>query len=128
MSIASAQAHQFYKDVAKSRELWTIRKDGVFASIVLKDGKTTTPFWLTQTRIERLIKSVPSIAGAEPVRITFGEFVSDWIPRIRQEQGLLGINWSGASLRGFNIDPDFVLRAIASYETVTSYEGSSVKR
>jgi hypothetical protein len=117
MSNASAQAHQFYKDVAKSRELWTIRKGGVFANVQLQDGKTSTPFWSTRTRIESLIKSVPSIAGSEPVRITFDEFIRDWIPRIRQEQGLLGINWSGASLRGYNIDPDFVLRAITSYET-----------
>jgi hypothetical protein len=123
MSNASAQAHQFYREVAKNREVWTVRKGDVLAKATLRDGKTstpfwpTTPFWSTRTRIERVLQSIPVYAGSEPVRITFDEFTRDWIPRIRQEQGLLGINWSGPSLRGFNLDPDFVLRAIAFYES-----------
>jgi hypothetical protein len=120
MSASSVQAHQFYKDVAKNREVWTVRKGDVFAKLTLGDGRITTPFWSTRSRVERVIKSIPVYAGSEPVRIPFDEFIRDWIPPIQQEGGLLGINWSGASLRGFNLDAEFVLRAIQSYEADAS--------
>ena len=116
MSNASAQAHQFYRDVAKNRELWTVRKGDIFAKIPLRDGKIATPVWSSLSRIERVIQSIPVYAGSQPVRITFEDFVRDWIPQIRQEGGLLGVNWSGPSLRGFNIEPDFVLKAIENCE------------
>jgi hypothetical protein len=116
MSNSSAQAHQFYKDVVKNREVWTVRKGEVFAKVTLQDGRTSTPFWSTRSRVDRVINTIPVYAGSEPVRIGFDEFVQNWVPKIKQERGLLGINWSGTSLRGFNIDADFVLRAIQGYD------------
>ena len=116
MSNASAQAHEFYREVAKNRELWTVRKGDIFAKIPLRDGKISTPVWSSLSRVERVIQGIPVYAGSEPVHVTFDDFVRDWIPKIRQENGVLGINWSGASLRGFSIDPDFVLRAIKNCE------------
>src|SRR5436189_5002481 len=115
MSASSAQAQQFYKDVAKNREVWTVRKGDIFARATLRDGGISTPFWSTRSRVERVINSIPVYAGSEAVRITYEEFVGEWIPRIQQEDGLVGVNWSGPSLSGFNLKADLVLRAMKSY-------------
>jgi len=105
MSQASSQAWAFYREVAKTRVVWTLRDDDGFPSVTTSSGKPALPFWSSRSRVEKVIRSVPAYAGFVPVEISWAVFCAKWVPGLVGDDALVGVNWSGPRAVGYDLDP-----------------------
>jgi hypothetical protein len=117
MSQSASQAAIFYREVAAKRVLWTIRDDRGFPAPE-SEGRRAMPFWSSRSRAERVIKNVGAYAGFHPVEVTLAEFETGWVPDLKRQNQLVGVNWSGALATGYDVDPDVVLESIRRAQTV----------
>jgi Protein of unknown function (DUF2750) len=60
ISQAAAQAHVFYREVARTGKLWTVRDQGGFPQPMTNDGYRAQPFWSSLSRVQRIVKNVPA--------------------------------------------------------------------
>jgi hypothetical protein len=112
VSIASAQAAAFYREVAAELRVWTIKDDGGIPAPAGADGQRAMPFWSSKTRAEKVIASVTAFHGFAPVEISWVEFVSRWAPGLASDGYLVGVNWSGMHATGYDIDASDVVRNV----------------
>lgn len=113
MSQAASQAAAFYREVATSRKVWTIRDAGGYPAPIGTSGKRAQPFWSSRSRVERVISTVPAYAGFTPDEIAWEQFCSAWVPGLTRDGLLVGINWSGARAIGYDLEPAEVARNVA---------------
>ncbi|MDE2432606.1 MAG: DUF2750 domain-containing protein [Burkholderiales bacterium] len=106
MSISSLQAASFYQEVAKHQVVWSIKDAGGFPAPIGTGGKRAMPFWSTKQRAQTVISSVPAYGAFHPVAIPWSEFVERWIPGLTKDGLLAGVNWSGESATGFDVEPE----------------------
>jgi len=76
------------------------------------EGKRAQPFWSSLSRVELIKKNVPAYAAFEPHEISWEAFRDRWLPGLKKEGILIGVNWSGDRAKGYDIDSDFVREAI----------------
>ena len=114
MSQSSSQAAAFYREVAMSRKVWTIRDAGGYPAPKGTSGKRAQPFWSSLSRVERIIGSVPAYAGFTPDEISWEKFCSAWVPGLTRDGLLVGVNWSGERAVGYDVEPAEVARNVAA--------------
>jgi hypothetical protein len=119
MSLAAAHAAAFYREVAASGRVWTIRDSGGFPA-PRGDGPRAMPFWSSRDRAELIIKAVPTYASFTPVELQLGEFLERWLPGLDRDKLRVGLNWSGDRATGYDVDPSFVAAAIENCRISTS--------
>ncbi|MDR6984899.1 hypothetical protein J2X32_003554 [Rheinheimera pacifica] len=112
MGQAASQAHVFYKDVAKNKKVWTFRDAGGYPAPKTRSGQRSQPFWSTLSRVQKIIKNVPAYSGFEPVELTWVDFKNKWLPGLEKDGLLVGINWSGISAAGYDLDAHWVRERI----------------
>jgi hypothetical protein len=112
MSQSASQAAAFYRDVAAGRRLWTIKDDGGFPVPLTSGGVRAQPFWSSLSRVERIIQTVPAYAGFRPHELSWEVFRDRWIPGMTRDGLRVGVNWSGASATGYDLEPAAVQRAV----------------
>ena len=112
MSNAASHAHAFYLQVAKERRVWTVRDEGGFPAPKNSEGMRAQPFWSSLSRVERVRKNVSAYAGLQPYEISWESFRDRWLPGLKKDGILIGVNWSRDQARGFDLDPDSVREAI----------------
>ncbi len=112
MSQAGAQAWAFYREVAASRRLWTVRDDAGYPAPKTSSGVRAMPFWSSLARAERIIKNVPAYAAFRPDEVSWERFCAYWVPELAGAGELVGLNWSGPRARGFDLAPDRVRQCV----------------
>jgi hypothetical protein len=112
MSQSASQAAVFYRDVAATRRVWTIRDEGGFPAPLTRSGRRAQPFWSSLSRVERVIKRIPAYAGFQPVELTWETFRDEWLPELRRDGFLVGVNWSGRTVTGYDLEPDWVQHSV----------------
>lgn len=112
MSQSASQAAQFYQDVAKSKQLWTIADAGGYPAPMTPSGQRSMPFWSTRARAERIIATVPAYYGFEPEELSWSAFVENWAPGLEEDGLLVGVNWSGANATGYDIKSAELVRNV----------------
>jgi hypothetical protein len=103
MSQAASQAAAFYRDVARSRAVWTVKDAGGYPAPMTSSGQRAQPFWSSKSRVEKIISSVEACAGFAPVEIPWEEFCQFWAPGLTNDGLLVGVNWSGPRALGYDI-------------------------
>ena len=111
MSQAASQAWAFYREVAKTRVVWTVRDEGGFPTVT-SSGKQAQPFWSSRSRVERIIKSVPAYSGFKPYEVSWEDFCSKWVPDFVKDGLMVGVNWSGKRAVGYDIEPENLVRSV----------------
>jgi len=106
MSAAASQAAAFYEEVARSGAVWTVKDAGGFPAPEGELGKRAMPFWSSESRASKIVKSVAAYAGFEVVRIEWSNFEERWAAGLQRDGLLVGINWSGSAATGYDIRPD----------------------
>lgn len=115
MSISAAQQSAFYKEVLENATVFCIRDEKGFpAPHDSLNTERAMPFWSLQSRAEKIINTVPAYKDFTPVKISLQEFKEMWLPGLKKDNLMVGINWSGASARGYNVEPDQVLKNLES--------------
>jgi len=112
MSQAGSQAWAFYREVAATRVVWTIRDNGGFPAPLGSDGKRAQPFWSSRSRVERIIKSAPAYASFEPYEISWDDFRAKWAPGLSADNINVGVNWSGKRVVGYDLEPERLVQCV----------------
>lgn len=112
MTQSASQAAAFYREVARTKRLWTIKDEGGFPAPLTSEGCRAQPFWSSLSRVERIIASVPAYAGFEAVELAWEEFRDRWVPGLTQDGLKVGVNWSGSRARGYDIEPERVQQSV----------------
>ena len=105
MSNSASHASAFYKQVAASRIVWTIRDEGGIPAPLLSDGTRAMPFWSSLSRAELIIKNVSAYNGFHTIEITWEDFKEKWGPGLTKDGVLAGVNWSGIKASGYDMSP-----------------------
>src|SRR5436190_23339162 len=105
MSQAAAQAAAFYRDVALSGKVWSIRDSEGFPAPLTPHGRAM-PCWSSLARAERIIKTVPAYRGFVPVELTWDDFRETWLPRLESDGLRVGVNWTGVRATGSDLAPN----------------------
>jgi hypothetical protein len=113
MSQAASQAAAFYREVAASGKVWTVRDAGGFPAPRNGSGDRSMPFWSSLERVERIIKEVPAYAGFQPLEMTLPDFRDTWLSRLEKDQLHVGLNWTGPRATGYDIEPGTVRQVLA---------------
>ena len=103
MSIAALHAAEFYRQVAETGVVWSIKDAGGFPAPLVSEGKRAMPFWSSESRA--LIRGVSAYSGFNPVPIKWQEFCERWVDGLTRDGLLAGLNWSGETAMGFDIEP-----------------------
>lgn len=111
---SASQAAAFYREVAQTGIVWTVRDDGGFPAPLKADGTRVQPFWSSRSRVERIIQAVPAYKDFVPVEIKLDAFLKRWVPGLTKDGILIGINWSGACATGYDIAPARAAECIAA--------------
>ena len=64
------------------------------------------PFWSSKSRVQIIIKNAPAYSGFEPIGFTWEQFVQEWVPIIKKSNQLIGVNWSGKNVVGYDLEPE----------------------
>jgi len=115
MSQSASQAAIFYREVADSGRLWTIRDSGGFPAPTSSGGRRAQPFWSSLSRVEKIINTVPAYSGFEPVELEWSVFENRWIPGLSRDRILVGVNWSGPKAIGYDVEPEQVAKNVHHY-------------
>jgi hypothetical protein len=62
--------------------------------------------------VRRIIERVPAYAAFEPHEIPWESFRDRWLPGLKRDGILIGVNWSGERAKGYDLDSDWILKAI----------------
>jgi len=111
---SASQAAAFYREVAVTGVVWTIRDDGGFPAPLRADGTRAQPFWSSRARVERIIETVAAYGGFLPVEIELSVFLDRWVPGLTKDGILVGVNWSGARATGYDLAPTRVAECISA--------------
>jgi hypothetical protein len=98
MGQSASQAHAFYRDVARTRKLWSCRDDVGFPQPKTSFGGRAQPFWSSLSRVQKIIKTVPV-----------------WLPDLKGCGVKVGVNWSGKGAVGYDMEPDDVVANVSHY-------------
>ena len=112
MSQSGSQAWAFYRQVAASRLIRTVRDNNGFPAPKNGYGKRAMPFWSSLSRVEKVVREVPAYEGFAPVEIPWDDFRTKWAPGLVRDGLLVGVNWSGERATGFDVDPASVVRSV----------------
>jgi hypothetical protein len=118
VSAAAANAARFYREVARTGRLWTIRDAGGYPAPLGSDGVRAQPFWSSQKRAARIVERIPAYAGFNVVPIEWVDFVERWVPGLARDGILVGVNWTGPRATGFDVAPADVASNVAAVREI----------
>lgn len=112
MSDPELLAKTFYKQVAATRAVWTIRDDAGIPVPENDDGTKAMPFWSSRSLAELIIKNVADYNGFYPMEISWQDFKEKWGPGMTRDGLLAGVNWSGSTASGPDIVPAELIKNV----------------
>jgi hypothetical protein len=102
MSVAAMQAAKFYAHVVSDGMVYSFSSEGDLLIYPMR-GQEVVPFWSSRSRLETIKKHHPKFRAFEFDETPFEAFYRDLLPRLEAEGLLVGINWSGPRLTGYNL-------------------------
>ncbi len=115
---SASQAAAFYREVANSGLVWTLRDESGFPAPINTSGERAQPFWSSRARVEQIIATVAAYQSFVPVQIELAAFLVRWVPGLTKDGILVGINWTGDRATGYDIAPAQVAERIAGASRV----------
>ena len=112
MSASASQAAIFYRDVAANEVLWTVKDDDGFQAPKTSSGIRSMPFWSSESRAHRIIKTVPAYNCFKVEEVSWLEFATYWVRRLNSDGYLIGVNWSGKFATGYDLKPSSVKKRV----------------
>ncbi len=122
MSQSASQAAAFYRDVARTRKLWSCRDAGGFPQPTTSAGGRAQPFWSSLSRVRKIIETVPAYGVFEPYELTWDEFLTVWVPDLKEWRVQVGVNWSGRGAVGYDLAADDVVANVAHHIALAEAE------
>ena len=105
MSLSAAHAAAFRREVPREGRVWSIRDAAGYPAPPDENGCRAMPFWSKPSRAERVVGAVPAYRGFDVVEIPVEDWLSSWLPGLRHDGLLVGVNWAGTRATGFDVAP-----------------------
>jgi hypothetical protein len=105
VSLAAAHAAAFYREVAETGRIWTIRDADGFPAPHGSSGTRAQPFWSSRSRAEQIVQTVSAYRSFEVVEIEWPAFCDRWAPGLEKDGVHVGVNWSGDRATGYDLKP-----------------------
>lgn len=112
MSQSSLQANAFYSDVAQNKKVWGIKDEGGIPAPTGDGGKRSMPFWSSLARVQKVIETAEAYAGFDTFELTWEIFRDRWLTGLETDGLLVGVNWGGEKVVGYDVEPSIVKEAI----------------
>ena len=112
MSTSEIQVKAFYKQVAASRTVWTIRDEAGIPVPESDDGTKAMPFWSSRSLAELIIQNVADYHGFSPMEISWQDFKDKWGSGMTKDGLLAGVNWSGSTASGIDMMPAELIKNV----------------
>jgi hypothetical protein len=116
VSTSAAHADAFYREVIEHGTVWSIKDSDGFPAPQTSDGRSM-PFWSLKSRAERVVGNVPAYSDFEVVPIPLVEWRERWLPDLGRDGVRAGLNWSGTSATGYDVDPEVAERNLAARQS-----------
>ena len=113
MAQSASQAAAFRREVAEHGQAWTIEDDGGIPAPENSEGRRAMPFWSSEARARRAIATQEGWEACRPRAISVDDLVSDWLPDLDEDGLLVGVNWTGERMTGYDVEPQDVLAWLA---------------
>jgi hypothetical protein len=65
-------------------------------------GSEVVPFWSSRTRLQSIAKAHPKYAARQITEYSLADFEA-WLSQFESDGVLIGVNWSGPRLTGYNV-------------------------
>jgi len=114
VTTVAAQAAAFYREVAERGSLWTIRDAAGYPQPKRNDGVRVQPFWSLRSRAEQAVATVPAYAGFDVVELPWDAFEARWVPGLRRDGVLVGVNWSGPFATGYDVSAEDLVKNVGA--------------
>lgn len=124
VTTSAAQATAFYAEALASGVVWSVTDSSGFPAPANADGRRAMPFWSAKSRADRVVATVPAYAGFDVVRIPLVEWRDRWLPGLRTDGLLVGLNWSGDAATGYDLEPRDVERNLVARGPLTESPGN----
>jgi len=105
MSLSAAHSAAFRRELPGEGRVWSIRDDAGFPAPKDPDGGRAMPFWSKPSRARRVVGAVPAYRGFDVVEIPVADWLGSWLPGLRRDGLLVGLNWAGARATGHDVAP-----------------------
>jgi len=115
MNASAAQADAFYREALEHGTVWSVRDAGGFPAPETPEGRAM-PFWSLESRVQKIVESVPAYSGFEVVSIPLTDWRSRWLPGLERDGVRAGLNWSGSAASGYDLPPQDVERNLSARE------------
>ena len=102
MSVAAMQAANFYAQVVADGMVYSFSSEGELLIYPMR-GQEVVPFWSSDLGLKQRRRTIRSCARFEFDETPLEAFYRDLLPRLEAEGLLVGINWSGPRLTGYNL-------------------------
>lgn len=66
------------------------------------------PFWSSENRATSLIDRSPEYSGFDLFSLDWDTFRDRWVPGLTKDGILVGLNWTGESATGYDLQPSEV--------------------
>jgi len=121
MSIAAAQAKQFYEQVVREGAIFTFTNDGSFLVYPIR-GREVVPFWSSQARLDRVQRGHAKYRDYACEKISLESFIEKNLPDLAAENIAVGVNWSGSRLTGYDVTVEELVRNLEYWQKLKSAE------
>ena len=121
MTIAAAQASQFYEQVVREGAVFTFTDDGSFLVFPVA-GREVVPFWSSRTRLDRIQRGHAKYRSYVCKEISLASFWETTLPDLAGEGISIGVNWSGARLTGYDLSVSDLVRNLEYCQTKLAEE------
>ncbi|WP_174526260.1 DUF2750 domain-containing protein [Micromonospora maritima] len=128
MSQSGSQAAAFFREVAHHHVVWFVRDDAGSPAPMTSNGKRAAPYWSTLARAQRAAETWGHGLRAESMSLE--HWRGEELPGLARDGFLVGINWTGARLVGWEFTVDEVRNrlAVALGEPLDGDEGTAAVR
>jgi hypothetical protein len=111
MTQSAAQAAAFFHELAQHYVVWEVRDDVGSPAPITPSGQRAKPFWSSVARAKRAAGRWGGELRAESKPLE--EWRSQELPSLERDGLLVGINWTGSRLAGWDFTVHEVLNRLA---------------
>jgi hypothetical protein len=115
MSTSSAHASAFYREVLTNGRVWGIRDEAGFPAPKTDSGRSM-PFWSSESRAKAIVANVEAYQQFRVVPLDLDEWRARWLPGLGRDGMLVGLNWSGDRVTGYDLAPMDVEQNLSACE------------
>jgi hypothetical protein len=115
MSQSGSQAAAFFREITRNRIVWCVRDDLGSPAPITSSGKRAVPYWSTLARARRAAETWGQGLRAES--LSLDTWRERELPQVARDGLLVGINWTGRRLAGWDFTVEEALNRLAIAES-----------